>query len=294
MMKAFVIARSKRSERTSSAYLTRALQQAGIDAYRVTPHAVPARRIEDAQVIFNHGVSRIPNWIQRVPHSTVWFNQPLTVQLSANKLMMSDVFEHDGIPHLVSTTSKMEAEAWRDAGIKVVVRGTVTGCAGAGIRIIQGTQEMPDAPMYTKLFEGEGVREYRVFIAGDEPCDIVEKRRRGRDWCEQHGVARDSLESNVIRTWHNGWVFARNTFDATPSEREYIMECALRAAKSINMMMGGVDMIVDRKDGELNRVFAVETNTSLGLDEDSTSTRVFASALAEAARKFTGAGRWVN
>jgi hypothetical protein len=286
-MKAFVMARSKRSERSSSAYLTRALQQEGIDAYRVTPRATPARRIEDAQVIFNHGVSRIPNWIPRVPSSTVWFNEPMTVLLSANKLMMTDTFEYYGIPHLVSTTSKFEAESWRDAGIKVVVRGTLTGCAGAGIRIIQGTQEMPDAPMYTKLFEGEGVREYRVFIAGDDVCDIVEKRRRGRDWCEQHGVDRDSLETNVIRTWHNGWVFARNTFDATPSEREDILACALRAAKSINMRMGGVDMIVDRRNGELNRVFAVETNTSLGLDEDSTSTRVFARALAEAARKLT-------
>jgi glutathione synthase/RimK-type ligase-like ATP-grasp enzyme len=153
---------------------------------------------------------------------------------------------------------------------------------GRGIVLAHSDDEVVDASLYTKLFTGHRVREYRVYIVNGQAVDIIEKRRRGRAWCREHGVDRDSEYTNLIRSFHNGWVFARNTIEATPTEQETICLAAESAANAISLGYGCVDMIVDRyaSTGDLRLISVVETNTSPGIDRNATTTRKLAEGIA--------------
>jgi hypothetical protein len=181
------------------------------------------------------------------------------------------------------------AEAWADdtEDSVVVCRTLNAACRGRGIVLAHNINEVVEAPLYTRLFTGRSVREYRVYVVDGRAVDITEKQRRGADWCDEHGVDRDDEYTQVIRTHGNGWVFARHNFHTTPAEQERIKEVAVAAANSIDMGLGAVDMITRRSSttGELVGIRAVETNTSVGIERGATSTRLLAEGIAESLRE---------
>jgi len=284
MRNAFIICRAKRRG-NSSWNLEQALRDVGVESYRVTPHHTPARHLGWGTVFINYGSSATPDWWDRVPNVELQLNTPHTVARSANKTLMTQALSEANVPHLASTTHRAVAERWAVESPEsvVVCRTMLRASRGRGIVLAHSDDEVVDAPLYTKLFTGHGVREYRVFIINGQAVDIVEKRRRGRAWCREHGVDRDSEVTNLIRSHHNGWVFARNTMEATPTERETICLAAESAADAISLGYGCVDMIVDRyaNTGDLRRINAVETNTSPGIDRNATTTRKLAEGIAK-------------
>jgi D-alanine-D-alanine ligase-like ATP-grasp enzyme len=146
---------------------------------------------------------------------------------------------------------------------------------------------LPECNLYTKLFTGPQVREYRVYIVNGKAVDTIEKRRKGRQWYRDHNLDRESPYTTYVRSHKNGWAFARNTSDATPEEISYIEAWAERAAEALQLGWGGVDMIVSRVEGEhveaageLSDVRVVETNTSIGIYQAPRTTEVLGEALA--------------
>lgn len=276
MSNVFIICRSK-ARGNSSYNLMRAMEDEGLNVYRTTPTHVPLRSRSWSDVYVNYGCSQRPVWWDDIPRLRKLLNPFNTVRVSARKTLMQQAFRDADIPCLISTRDRTVAEAWADDDAPVVCRTLSAASRGRGIVIAHNINEVVGAPLYTKLFTGNRVREYRVYLVDGHAVDIAEKRRRGRGWCREHNVDRDSEITNLIRTHGNGWVFARNTFEANEQEREVICRAAERAGDAIGMGIGGVDMIVDRDDaGNLSRVVAVETNTSLGLDRGATTTRLLA------------------
>ena len=280
MSNVFIICRAKRRG-NSSWMLERALEEAGVSAYRVTPHRIPLRSRDWSATYINYGCSQRPVWWDDIPRLDRMFNTFNTVRASSRKPLMQNYFAEFGVPCLDFTRSLERAQQWAEEDT-VVCRTLTRASRGRGIVLAHSPDEIVESGLYTKLFTGHRVREYRVYIVAEKAVDITEKRRRGRGWCEEHGVDRDSEWTNVVRSHGNGWVFARNTFEASEEERARIMQVAEDAAHSIQLGFGAVDMIVSRDEetGELNDIRAVETNTSVGLEPTATTTRLLAEAVA--------------
>lgn len=268
----FILCRSK-ARRNSSAALERALLDRGVNVYRVTANHVPLRRVEDADIIINHGVSATPIWIDRVRPSCQWLNRPNTVYVSANKARTQRAFEEADIPCLEATDEYNRAIDWLCEGSRVITRTVLSGSQGRGI-VLSPPDPLPVCGnLYTKVVEGEGVREYRVYIVDGKAVDQVEKRRFGRDRRENDGIE-DNEYTRTIRAHRYGWVFSRNNNSATPMKRASINSLAEQAADAIGLGWGGVDIIVTNDDMRV-----IEPNTSIGLSGDGATLSILSDAL---------------
>jgi len=278
MSKIFILCRNK-NNRNSSAALERALLAEGLDVYRVTANRIPLRRVEDADFIINHGVSAVPIWIDRVKGTCIWLNAPNTVRISADKLRSQEALEAASIPCLEATTEYNRAVDWLTEGSRVVSRLTLRGSQGRGI-VLSPPDELPvHAGLYTKVVEGDGVREYRVYIVGGKAVDMVQKRRFGADRRERNNIEENEY-TRTIRAHRNGWVFSRNNNDATPEIQHHINELAERTASAIGLGWGGIDLIaVPNGNGNLKDLRVVEPNTSIGLSGDGATLTILSAAI---------------
>lgn len=282
MTNTFIICRAKRRG-NSSWHLEQALREQGVEAYRVTPNHTPAKDLGWASTFINYGCSNVPLWWDDVPHVSKLLNSFTTVIISSNKLMMSRAFRDAGVPCLTPTRNRYQAEGWASEGHTVVCRTLTRASQGRGIVLANTPEEVVDAGMYTQLFKGYLVREYRVYIVNGKAVDITEKRRRSSAWYEENGVDRSDPITRLIRTNGHGWVFARKNLRASEHELDEIKHEAVQAAASIGLGFGAVDMMVDRHrhSEELNRIVAVETNTSVGIHNSPTTCERLACALAK-------------
>jgi hypothetical protein len=193
---------------------------------------------------------------------------------------MFDILGAMCVPH---TRLKLMAEEWLEDGKRVVSRTVINGCRGKGI-VISPPDPLPDARLYTEMIlapEGGSVREYRAYIVGRECIDLTEKRRWSRARREAAGIDHSDPYQGLIRTNGNGWVFCRNTMQATSLQQQIIKDGAENAAQEMNLDLGGVDLIATyREDGELNDIYVVETNTAVSLVGDRNTVRIMADALA--------------
>jgi glutathione synthase/RimK-type ligase-like ATP-grasp enzyme len=268
----FILCRSK-ARNNSSALLENELLRMGEDVYRVTAAHVPLRRVESADVIINHGVSAVPIWMGRVRPDCKWLNLPSTVHTSANKLRTQRALEEAGVPCLEAVEDYNSAMDWLSEGSRVITRLRLGGSQGRGI-VLSPPDRLPvHASLYTKVVEGEGVREYRVYIVNGHAIDQVQKRRFGRDRRERDGIV-DNDYTRTIRAHRNGWVFSRNNNSADLETRTRINALAERAASAIGLGWGGIDIIVSGDDMRV-----VEPNTSIGLSGDGATTRILTAAI---------------
>ena len=262
-----------------------AILEQGVEAYRVTPSRIPYRSRSWSDNYINYGCSQQPVWWDDIPRLRKIINPFGTVRLSSRKSLMQQTFREEGVPCLDFTRNHDTAAQWAEDGV-VVCRTLERASQGRGIVLAHSPEELVPCSLYTKLFTGHRVREYRVYIVAGKAVDITEKRRRRSEWFEERGLDRDDEYLKYIRSYKNGWVFARNTMEANEDERQLIMGVAENAAWSINLGLGAVDMIVNRypDSGELMDIRAVETNTSLGIEPQCTSTHKLAEALVEELR----------
>jgi len=267
----FVLARGKQCKNCISAQITKRLNRAGVQAYRVTPNATPKYRPENVKLVINYGVSAVPTWWNRLPTDCVIKNNPVQVNVSSNKVLMTtamrEVFGDANI--LPSTESKEVAEQWLAQGDTVVTRTILSGHSGAGI-VLSPPQVLPYARLYTKLIRRRGLREYRLYMYDGRFIDIVQKKRMSdgklvRDgWCSADDVARWWTRTReVIRSYFNGWAFCHENLDV--NDIELFEDIARQTANLINW--GCVDLLIDSRTRQW---YAIETNTAPGLDGETT------------------------
>ena len=272
---------AQKARGNSSHELYRALQRAGVNCYRVTAGTRPRYSPTRVHTIINWGVSRMPIWIDDVPEGVRWFNHPGTVSISANKLDMQVALGELGLPW---TTSKVVAEQDILDGYTVVSRGILNGSQGKGITL-SPPDPLPDAELYTVLFEGNRVREYRVYIVDGKAVDVTEKRRMNSTRRAEMGIDARDPYTRLIRAHRNGWVFARNTTQANDESKFKISKYAEIAAARVGLGVGAVDMIASFNENDASVVKdmrAVETNTQIGINGEPACADRLAAALKEA------------
>ena len=281
-MKIFVLCRSKRSNRTWSAYIARRLTALGYDAYRVTPDAVPMHRVENARLIINYGTGRTPIWWSRVHPDCVVLNDPSQVRVSVNKIEMQRALEREcSGHHLDYYLSKEAAQQAIDNGETIVARTLLSSHSGNGI-VLSPPDPLPDARLYTVLKRWPGLREYRIWFKEGKMMDVVCKKRKGRasllEFCtpEEADSWWNSRFRQVVRAWKNGWAFCHNNLPV--DDNALFTEIAETASRILTW--GCVDVLIDNN----KQWYIVETNSAPGLDAGNTQTMFIESFIESAQR----------
>lgn len=266
----FVLARSKKYKSCWSAYITKALNRAGIRAYRVTPGYVPRVAPENCKVLINYGTSMLPIWWNRLPDDCIILNHPDQVHTSANKIAMMRAFDAVCPEHTLQWCETIEqAQAYIDAGETVVARTLINSHSGRGI-VLSPPCPLPEARLYTVLCRRRGLREYRVFMNEGKFVNVAQKKRKTLRKLlefltpEQALTWWDSRERQVIRCWDNGWAFCHNNLDV-PADDPVFAEIAEYTGKLLTW--GCVDVLVDTNTKQW---YMVEINSAPGLDAGNT------------------------
>ena len=175
-----------------------------------------------------------------------FINDPVSVGEAVDKRRALSRLEAAGVPHLVHTTRRDEAQDWIAGGHTVMVRETVNGHSGQGILVVEGVgTPLPDAPLYTQYFKGR--EEYRVHVVAGEVVDVQQKKTR------------EGVEANYfVRSYDNGWVFCRDDIEI----HEAVLCAAVDAVVALRLDFGAVDI----KRNEINgNVAVLEVNTAPAL-----------------------------
>jgi hypothetical protein len=189
-----------------------------------------------------------------------WYNHPINVSYSANKIKMMNCFKDFGVPCL-QVVNKNEV----DPETMLVARHLLSSHSGNGIEIA-AAKDIGDAPLYTVLQEFEV--EQRLFIVGGEIVDRAQKKKMGKAKLAASG--RTSVDP-YIKSHKNGWVFARD--DIHPGS-PVVDWAALKAMGAIMLDFGCVDVAFN----DPNNPIVIETNSTPGFKNQETI-RLFTGAL---------------
>lgn len=275
----FILCRRK-ARGNSSYHLMSQLKERGINVYRVTADRTPRRAPERAYAVVNYGVSATPVWVDRLHESVDWYNTTETIRLSANKARMTDHMVGARIPQLEHTPSRLVAQEWIDQDDVVISRTKLTGCRGQGI-VLSPPDPLPECRLYTKLFTGPKVREYRVYVVNRFPIDLTEKKRWSNARCEAAGIDKSDIYKKLVRTNGNGWVFARHNLRTREEDRYRLCVLTRACANAFDMGLGCVDLIASfDSDNRMLDARVIETNTSISLVGDRNTRQVVADVLA--------------
>lgn len=111
--------------------------------------------VRPGDTVFNFGDGGLPDY------SGVKIINPRTAILKmVDKALFFASAPTDLVPE--HTTNKVQARAWQAAGIKVVAHVDPRGARGEGIKLVGYTDELPDAPLYTRFVNS--VAEYRIIV----------------------------------------------------------------------------------------------------------------------------------
>ena len=253
--------------------------------------------------ILNWGNSRRPSWMTTdVPV----LNKPENVAVASDKYATLLTLQAHDVSTVEFTDSKMIAEDWLSEGDKVFVRHSLTGHSGYGIEVVNNnenveqmsaienaqrilddaglddvaelldnsyadildnTQELPDAPLYTRGIENHG--EYRVHVFNGSVILYQKKSRRVND----DGVDIPDEDESDVRNLASNWIYRTDNL----RRLERVEQLAINAITALGLDFGAVDIIKDSQGG----VAVLEVNSAPGLRNEET-----ALAYAEAIRNY--------
>jgi len=185
-------------------------------------------------------------------------NKAPAVATASNKLATFRILKDAGIPTLEFTTDRAEAVKWL-VNSSVFCHTQLHGHGGSGLKLVlKGETELSSAKVYTKNFP-KSVESRTHVIKGLSFVHhmYVEKKRVGPDRYEDFGL--DEKPDNYIRTYDNGWIFARNVV-----EDGHAVKLAMQVMDCLQLDYAAVDIM--RKGGKW---VVGEVNTAPGLEGQS-------------------------
>jgi len=189
------------------------------------------------------GVHFLPNFFA---------NSIEAIATCSNKLKAFNAMKQAGVNIPEYTTEVFtKALGWLEKGKIVLARTKLSGNSGQGIIIMQGPEQLIEAPLYV-LYKKKR-KEFRVHVFKNEVIDITEKRKK---------VGFNGTPNQYIRSHKLGWVFCRENIVEPPDLRSE----AIKAIKSVGLLFGGVDVIWNEKE---NKCYVLEVNSAPGLEESS-------------------------
>lgn len=210
-----------------------------LSVLRVRPTYDARRR----DVIINWGNSR-PSAILHAEHD---LNKHSAIALACDKLKTFKKLTGLGFEDVPDWTAHPEeAEEWLQDGHKVYCRTTLTGHSGNGIVIVEPSNVLVNAPLYTKATKHK--YEFRVHVFKGEVLDVQQKKKR-LDY---------SGPSTGIRNFANGFIYAR----ADVRIPECVTTAGVNAVTTLGLDFGAVDIGYRERD---NKAFVFEVNTAPGL-----------------------------
>lgn len=185
-------------------------------------------------------------------------NRAPAVATACNKLATFRVLKDAHIPTLDFTTDREEALKWLP-DYSVFCHTLLSGHGGSGLKLVlKGEKDLPTAKVYTKNFP-KTVESRTHIIKGVSFVHhmYMEKKRINPDRYDDFGIT--EKPDNYIRTYDNGWIFARNVV-----EDGHAVELAQKTIEVLHLDYGAVDIL--RKGGKW---VVGEVNTAPGLEGQS-------------------------
>ena len=206
-------------------------------------------------IILNYGNASAAPWFKYLDDSILMLNPPDRVRDACNKLRTFNLLSSQGIPVPQFTTDVnvakqfLSGKARDDNGFprlqKCFCRARIAGSGGDGIIIASSPLAIVTAPLYT---DGLHItNEYRVHVLGNEPLEVVAKRRR------------NGARKSLIKSWGNGYVFCRRN---VPHHRN-VINAAVAAVNILGLTFGAVDVAYNK---DTNSVAVLEVNTAPGIE----------------------------
>lgn len=195
--------------------------------------------------ILNWGNTNVPGW-KNVPYNQ-WFNHPIAVARSANKISTFDKLAEKGISCVRYTSNQNTVQNWLDQGRIVFARTIINSHGGRGIHVIRSGERIVTAPLFT-LYQRKD-QEFRIHVFRGKTIDVTEKRRSLE--FEQ------SDNQKLIRNHENGWVFCHDGI----SIPQHALLLGLQTVQALELDFGAVDIISDH-----GTCYVLEVNTAPGIE----------------------------
>ena len=193
------------------------------------------------KTVVNWGASQLPEVVSR---SRI-LNRPERVAAMSNKRTFFELMGATDARLPDWTTDRLVARSWND---RVVERHVLNGHSGNGIRIVENSLDIGQAPLYTRYVPKKA--EYRVHFAGGVVIDVQRKiRDPNREPTNWH-----------VRSHENGFIYIRNGVqESMPRD---VLDQATIIANESGLDFGAVDIIWNESRAE---AYVLEVNTAPGL-----------------------------
>jgi len=244
--------------------LVRSLRSEGVDARRIN------RRNSrygwySSHVICNWGCSQLPSAASRC---TV-LNSTESVSIASNKVKAFQAMQDAGVSTVPWTTDAEVAKGWSRDDEVVYARTLINASEGRGIIVVHPGDEMPSAPLYTKLQEHD--REVRLHVFDGKVVLVAEKKRLSSESRDDRGIEEEP--NDYVRNTNGHWVFAVNGVEVTQESEEV----AIEAIKATGLFFGSVDMLIKREENAIQS-YVIETNSATGMDREGSTIRAYTEA----------------
>lgn len=212
--------------------------------------------LRNADLIVNWGTARVFSSPTRV------LNLPSSVARASNKLSCFRALDAAKVDTLEWTTSFQEAEAWLEQN-SIIGHFDLHGHSGSGLELFKkGTGiTRTDCKLFTRYFKKDIESRVLMCRVGDKYQSMyMEKVRCAPEKRAARGL--DSSPDTYIRTWNNGWNFARSV------ELDGIaVDLAAKAMVALRLDFGAVDIMKKSSvRGVAGQWKVGEVNTAPGLE----------------------------
>lgn len=239
----------------------------------------PYFRGNSSPMVVNWGSTNPATWLSdgRFRLTPVWINDATAVGKAINKLEFFRLLQSvnspgspelpegatSGVPLLKWTTDREEALKWlKKKDCKgIVARTKLTGSSGAGIVLSTCAEDVPAAPLYTRVYPK--THEFRVHVFNGKVIDLTQKKLKGEP--SEHS-------NRFVRSLDNGWIHAHGSLDLTDEDKGTIASGCIAACSGLGLVFGAVDVlcILEPPDHGGRRVLksyvVCEVNTGPGLE----------------------------
>ncbi len=156
-------------------------------------------------------------------------------------------FKENNLPGPDFTTEISTASSWQQEGHVVLARTKLASSEGAGITVVQPSEQLPQAPLYVKY--QKKASEFRVHVFKDKVVTVLEKRKSKEKFNGNH----------YVRNTCNGYVFCHQNVE----EPVGLRELALKARGLTQSDFAGVDVIYNK---HYNKLMVLEVNSAPGME----------------------------